>query len=808
MSQRARFIYEIVSIGIALLCLLSCAPKPELEWVPQIKSVSAKVSDNTCVLAAEISADLTDGCACGFFYGKTQDNMRRLQVSPDGKKFNLTLESLDYETEYFYKAFVSNGRNEISSDLRHFRTLKEKEVPRTMTLPFNTIEVEPEETEFVLEVGGDADFSVNISDTVSWIFYRRDDRVCRFHLKANTEANERTCNIVFINLSDNQSDTLSVIQAAKAEHDNLPKYRKEVSFCSSTFGATLPEKLLGDIKYVSDDSQQADWIRWVRSDESGYTRLDFYIDENQGDDERTCNLIISYDGLDNFLTIMQESVHSFIKFDEPLVKQACVDAFDLNVDGELSYYEASVPDNIDCLDFFQMDIKSFDEFQWFTSVKEIHSAVFQLSEIESIKFPASLTTLHDGVFAGCKKLADIDLEDIVVISSFPECESLESVKTKIAGDFSFSHCTNLKTVVQQLSGVPSRAFLHCENLVSFTFEITEPGVHYVGRSAFEGCVLLPAITIPEDITEIRDNAFKSCISLTSVYMEPLQPPLLGEHVFAGTSDALNIYVPAESLARYEQAWPSLAHLIVPDGQQGGMLPQDLDYIDEYGINHGPGIKIGETVWAPVNCGYHELDYEWGKLYQWGRKYGQGYDGDLYDKDWNKTYYSDAIAPEQEDGPVNLVIGQSGENADKFYCNSEDSENWCTHQYDDLWNSGTMQNPVKTGYDPCPEGWRVPSYEELYELIANHSSWITDENGQSGFWFSGPSVYDETVPRVFFPAAGFRFCSGYACNRGYSGSYRTSRPTDYCNFLSFTSIDIGVDVGTSRASGCSVRCVRE
>ena len=164
MSQRARFIYEIVSIGIALLCLLSCAPKPELEWVPQIKSVSAKVSDNTCVLTAEISADLTDGCACGFFYGKTQDNMRRLQVSPDGKKFNLTLESLDYETEYFYKAYVSNGRNEISSDLRHFRTLKEKEVPRTMTLPFNTIEVEPEETEFVLEVGGDAEFTVNIPD--------------------------------------------------------------------------------------------------------------------------------------------------------------------------------------------------------------------------------------------------------------------------------------------------------------------------------------------------------------------------------------------------------------------------------------------------------------------------------------------------------------------------------------------------------------------------------------------------------------------------------------------------------------------
>ena len=122
MSQHSRFIYMIVSIGIALLCLLSCAPKPEIVWVPEIKSVSAKVRDNTCVLTAETSADLTDGYACGFLYGKDEDNMQRVQVSPDGPKFDLTLESLDYETEYFYRAFVGNGRNEICSDIRHFRT--------------------------------------------------------------------------------------------------------------------------------------------------------------------------------------------------------------------------------------------------------------------------------------------------------------------------------------------------------------------------------------------------------------------------------------------------------------------------------------------------------------------------------------------------------------------------------------------------------------------------------------------------------------------------------------------------------------
>ena len=41
------------------------------------------------------------------------------------------------------------------------------------------------------------------------------------------------------------------------------------------------------------------------------------------------------------------------------------------------------------------------------------------------------------------------------------------------------------------------------------------------------------------------------------------------------------------------------------------VPQTVEYIDEYGINHGPGVKIGETVWAPVNCGYHKDDFKYG-----------------------------------------------------------------------------------------------------------------------------------------------------------------------------------------------------
>ena len=74
---------------------------------------------------------------------------------------------------------------------------------------------------------------------------------------------------------------------------------------------------------------------------------------------------------------------------------------------------------------------------------------------------------------------------------------------------------------------------------------------------------------------------------------------------------------------------------------------DTDYIDEYGVNHGKGVVLGRHVWAPVNCGYHQTDFPYGKHYQWGRKYGQGL-GAPYD----------SFEVTLVEAPVDLEIGQN------------------------------------------------------------------------------------------------------------------------------------------------------
>ena len=239
-------------------------------------------------------------------------------------------------------------------------------------------------------------------------------------------------------------------------------------------------------------------------------------------------------------------------------------------------------------------------------------------------------------------------------------------------------------------------------------------------------------------------------------------------------------------------------------------PQEVEYIDEYGINHGPGVGIDGVIWAPVNCGYHETDYPWGKLYQWGRKYGQGYDGGLWDCNggWLGEV-SDAMVPEIMEGGVSLSGGQSEEKANVFFLGDPENDyDWVYPSDGTLWNSDTEEEPVKTEYDPCPDGWRVPTYSELDDLRQNKSSWTTNDKNQEGYWLSGQSSYTSSVPQVFFPAAGFlSYYDGGAGNRGYDGCYCSSRPNDsYAYLLYFYSgyTSMGYNY---RAYGCSVRCVQ-
>jgi uncharacterized protein (TIGR02145 family) len=120
--------------------------------------------------------------------------------------------------------------------------------------------------------------------------------------------------------------------------------------------------------------------------------------------------------------------------------------------------------------------------------------------------------------------------------------------------------------------------------------------------------------------------------------------------------------------------------------------------------------------------------------------------------------------------------------------------------------------VKSVSDPCPAGYRVPSYAE-WEGVRNNElnprtskgSWTTSTSSTTNY--SGHMF----GPALFLPAAGGRYTStGSLYSRGYYGFYWSTRKTSSTGnayFMYFDSSGTGYNDFT-RSYGQSVRCITE
>jgi len=123
-----------------------------------------------------------------------------------------------------------------------------------------------------------------------------------------------------------------------------------------------------------------------------------------------------------------------------------------------------------------------------------------------------------------------------------------------------------------------------------------------------------------------------------------------------------------------------------------------------------------TIWAPVNCGYDATNHPYGKLYQYGRKYGCVYNG---------TVDPDAGGIIQTYDNTTTDVSSMTDNT-KFY------KNW-------------MSTSWPASKDPCPPGWRVPVVMELNKLLGGNEAtiyWLnyaTSGYVNYGHWFNGTTT---------------------------------------------------------------------
>src|SRR5574344_35507 len=236
---------------------------------------------------------------------------------------------------------------------------------------------------------------------------------------------------------------------------------------------------------------------------------------------------------------------------------------------------------------------------------------------------------------------------------------------------------------------------------------------------------------------------------------------------------------------------------------------------EQGINQGKGKSVGSFTWAPVNCGYNATDFKYGKMYQWGNKYGLAYNypyGDSGTED-NKTnnYSGENISP--------FITNYKRIIPTVFYSNwpkrSEINGWWGTAS--PYWNTKNLE------HDPCPTGWRIPTAAAFLDLISKALP-IDDTTGPNYFldyyadisdlmhgrWF-GTGTKRSSL-NLFLPAAGNdQGRSDYdASGRGY---YWSATPGDDATtpakYLFFEANTVAVrSVSIPENAVCSIRCLKE
>ena len=135
----------------------------------------------------------------------------------------------------------------------------------------------------------------------------------------------------------------------------------------------------------------------------------------------------------------------------------------------------------------------------------------------------------------------------------------------------------------------------------------------------------------------------------------------------------------------------------------------------------------------------------------------------------------------------------------FYTYGSGNNDWASpNNYTSKnWND-ISESDGKTFFDPCPEGWRLPTKAEYSNFSTTTFTWDATNSGRTynGNWF---------------PAAGYRYSvDGSMSYVGSGGYYWSASPGSeyYGYYLSFRSGSVNPANGSDRASGFSVRCVQE
>ena len=211
-----------------------------------------------------------------------------------------------------------------------------------------------------------------------------------------------------------------------------------------------------------------------------------------------------------------------IRFVDTQAKSICLDKWDTDKDGELSYAEAAAVEEIGDVFHFTW-IRSFDELRFFTGLHGIGESAFGYCHLlESVVIPGSVDTIGFGAFVQCDSLKSVTiLPGVSGLDrySFAACWTLNHIdlpeSVSYIGEGAFIYCFALQSIriPDRVKIISKQLFSECEHLV--TVELPDSLIT-IGERAFECCYELMEINLPDRVDTISQNAFYGCEKLTSI----------------------------------------------------------------------------------------------------------------------------------------------------------------------------------------------------------------------------------------------------------------------------------------------------
>lgn len=361
-----------------------------------------------------------------------------------------------------------------------------------------------------VEIKSNIEYGVKMPQ-VDWIYDEASTRGASSHtlkyiISPNESYDSRSAQIVYYDKNDEtNADTLTITQMQK---DAIVIAKNE--YIIGAKEETIEVELSSNIDYtisIADDGKN-----WISRTENTRTmtadKVNFKIAENTFDNSRTSYITFTSDnGVSQKIKIFQQGAGAVIHVEvagtlSRLINSSSKDTItNLKIIGNLKSTDIEFLRNmkkIQVLDLSEVNIPKLGNY------------AFESSNITSIILPNGLTSIGEGTFWHCTRLASISIPNSV--TSIGYCAFFENYKLISI------------TIPNSVTSIDDKAFLFSTNLTAI--DVDKNNIKY---SSIDGVLYdkdistlikcpegKASIIIPSRVTSIADKAFHLCPKLTSI----------------------------------------------------------------------------------------------------------------------------------------------------------------------------------------------------------------------------------------------------------------------------------------------------